>query len=285
MIVRAERLVVGGALILLLSGCGSSQAITDVSSAASDFVGSAETRSASVSAPTVSGNVDIGGGRRIYAECTGVGSPTVLLESGDGADHRQWSRVAPTVAEQTRTCSYDRLGTGVSDDPAGCRGMNDLRGDLDAVLKELGEGGPYVLVGTSGGGFLMAGFAYAHPTEIAGIVLVETPKAVDPDEAPPGVRCGSDENDESRDYVTIENDAWNNRQLVGDIPMTVITNDYGDYPLDAAGRTNVMDQQGWLVLSPQAKQVIVTSGHNVPGNEPALVADEIGKVVQSARGG
>ncbi len=67
--------------------------------------------------------------------------------------------------------------------------------------------------------------------------------------------------------------------------MTVITNDYGDYPLDEEGRTNVEDQQGWLVLSPQAKQVIVTSGHNVPGIEPALVADEILKVVETARAG
>ncbi len=270
------RLVVVGALILLLSGCGSSQAITDSSSGTSVSAVSAMTASASLSPPTVSQKVDIGGGRTIYAECAGVGSPTVLLESGDEADHTQWSRVAPTVAEQTRTCSYDRLGTGESDDPVGCREMKDLRGDLEAVLKDLGEEGPYVLVGTSGGGFLMAGFAYEHPTEVAGIVLVETPKAIIPEEAPLGIKCQN--NVERRDYVTVENDAWNNRHLVGDIPMTVITNDYGD-------RTNVEDQKGWLVLSPQAKQLIVTNGHNVPATEPALVADEILKVVQTARAG
>ena len=284
-IVRRERLVVVGALILLLPGCGSSQAITESSSGTSVSAVSADTASASLSPPTVSRKVDIGGGRTIYAECAGVGSPTVLLESGDEADHKQWSGVAPTVAEQTKTCSYDRLGTGESDDPTGCREMKDLRGDLEAVLKDLGEEGPYVLVGTSGGGFLMAGFASEHPTAVAGIVLVETPKAIIPEKAPGGIQCDSQNNVERRDYVTVENDAWNNRQLVGDIPMTVITNDYGDYPLDEEGRTNVEDQQGWLVLSPQAKQVIVTSGHNVPGIEPALVADEILKVVETARAG
>ena len=131
----------------------------------------------------------------------------------------------------------------------------------------------------------MAGFAYEHPTEVAGVVLAETPKAIKTEKAPPGINCDGQDNVERRDYVTVENDAWNNRHLVGDIPMTVITNDYGAYPLDEEGRTNVKDQQGWLVLSPQAKQIIVTSGHNVPGNEPALVADEILKVVQAARAG
>jgi pimeloyl-ACP methyl ester carboxylesterase len=46
--------------------------------------------------------------------------------------------------------------------------MRELRGDLEALLRALGEDGPYVLVGTSGGGFLMAGFAYAHPNDVVG---------------------------------------------------------------------------------------------------------------------
>ncbi len=242
MAVSRGRLVVVGALILLLSGCGSGQEITDSSSGTSGFAVSAETASASLSPPTVSGKVDIGGGRTIYAECTGVGSPTVLLESGDEADHKQWSRVAPTVAEQARTCSYDRLGTGESDDPVGCREMKDLGGDLEAVLKDLGEEGPFVLVGTSGGGFLMAGFAYEHPTEVAGIVLVETPKAVIPEKAPAGINCDNPDNVERRDYVTVENDAWNNRHLVGDIPMTVITNDYG---FDRGAPMSKTKRAGW----------------------------------------
>jgi pimeloyl-ACP methyl ester carboxylesterase len=41
------------------------------------------------------------------------------------------------------------------------------------LLRTLGQDGPYVLVGTSGGGLVMAGFAYAHPNEVKGMVFVE----------------------------------------------------------------------------------------------------------------
>ena len=43
------------------------------------------------------------------------------------------------------------------------------------------------------------------------------------------------------------------------------------------------DQQGWLLLSPQAKQEVVHTGHAVEEADPALVTDAILEVVQAAR--
>jgi hypothetical protein len=81
--------------------------------------------------------------------------------------------------------------------------MKELRGDLEALLRALSEDGPYVLVGTSGGGFLMAGFAYAHPNDVVGMVLVETPRAIIPEQAPAELlaelKCDSPANQERRD--------------------------------------------------------------------------------------
>ena len=67
-----------------------------------------------------SGLVKIGGGRKMYMECRGTGSPTVVLVSGlrDAADI--WSVTADPknerpvfaeVAKFTRVCAYDRPGT------------------------------------------------------------------------------------------------------------------------------------------------------------------------------
>src|SRR6478735_12747641 len=75
------------------------------------------------------GLVDIGGGRKMYLECRGRGSPTVVLVSGYGDTARIWSidapglpqpHVLPAVAGFTRVCAYDRPGTfGIDiDDPA-----------------------------------------------------------------------------------------------------------------------------------------------------------------------
>ena len=62
--------------------------------------------------------VDIGGGRKMYLECRGAGSPTVVLVSGlDAAadlrhrDEQPAPKVFPKVAELTRVCAYDRSGT------------------------------------------------------------------------------------------------------------------------------------------------------------------------------
>src|SRR5215207_7249321 len=68
------------------------------------------------------GLVEIGGGRRMYLECRGEGSPTVVLEAGYRNNAEVWDTVAlppgaagdavwPGVAAVTRVCAYDRPGT------------------------------------------------------------------------------------------------------------------------------------------------------------------------------
>ena len=48
-------------------------------------------------------------------------------------------------------------------------------------------------------------------------------------------------------------------------------------------RENVKEQEGWLVLSPRAEQVVVTTGHAVEEADPKLVIDAILRVVSLAR--
>src|SRR5215211_4956985 len=65
------------------------------------------------------GLVDIGGGRQMYMECQGKGSPTVVFVSGAGDRTETWSTtkdpseqaVLPAIAETNRVCAYDRPGT------------------------------------------------------------------------------------------------------------------------------------------------------------------------------
>src|SRR6185312_17328181 len=75
-----------------------------------------------------SGLVDIGG-RSLYLECRGQGSPTVILESGAGGRADVWSRdleqpegtrtmVLAGVAAFTRVCAYDRPGTLTEGNPS-----------------------------------------------------------------------------------------------------------------------------------------------------------------------
>ena len=90
-------------------------------------------------AEPLSGLVDIGSGRKMYVECSGTGSPTVILISGKGNGAADWSEVLgatdpvhnadydalawgngdqhksetavfPMVSRFTRVCAYDRPG-------------------------------------------------------------------------------------------------------------------------------------------------------------------------------
>jgi pimeloyl-ACP methyl ester carboxylesterase len=118
--------------------------------------------------------VEIGGGRSLYLECVGSGSPTVVLEAGFGADTFSWRDVQPEVGRSTRTCAYDRAGAGNSVAPPGVRDARDEIADLRRLLGRAGIEPPYVLAGHSYGGVLARVFADLYPMETAGLVLIDT---------------------------------------------------------------------------------------------------------------
>jgi pimeloyl-ACP methyl ester carboxylesterase len=132
------------------------------------------------------GTVGVGGGRDIYLECHGTGSPTVILVSGLGDSAEVWSTrldeagpdtptVYAGVADFTRVCAYDRPGTGGSrstevDQPTSAQTSAD---DLHELLTASGETGPFVLAGHSYGGPIIRLYGGDHPNRVAGLVLVD----------------------------------------------------------------------------------------------------------------
>ena len=93
------------------------------------------------------------GSIRINVDCSGQGSPTVILESGSGGPSIDWPMVQPEVAKFSRVCSYDRAGYGWSDSGPKPRSSLQIAHELKQLLQASGERGPYVLVGHSMGGY------------------------------------------------------------------------------------------------------------------------------------
>lgn len=237
--------------------------------------------------------IDIGNGRSLYVRCTGTGSPTVLMEGGDGDTSDSYAFAEPSIAEVTRVCVYDRANLGQSGPARGPRELKDYVQDLESLLGAAEIDGPYVLVGTSGGGFITAGYAVTHPKDVAGMVLIDTgaPFRNPPAPVVEETTWNNPANIEQRDYLQIEKDAWRARERVGDIPVSIITVKYSSADIKAspfaserAGmKRNVEAQQGWLVLSPRAEQIVVRTGHAVEEEDPEFVIDVILDVVQAAR--
>lgn len=60
-------------------------------------------------------------GRQFAYEVMGTGSPTVVLETGIGAESSEWGSVAAAIARSRAVFRYDRAGRGESDPGQGNR--------------------------------------------------------------------------------------------------------------------------------------------------------------------
>ena len=111
---------------------------------------------------------------RMHINCSGKGTPTVVLESGFGGYSLDWVLVQPQVSQFTKVCSYDRAGLGWSDPVPGPRTSSEIADELYALLVASNIPGPYVLVGHSLGGYHIRVFTSKHREDVIGIVLVDS---------------------------------------------------------------------------------------------------------------
>lgn len=128
--------------------------------------------------------VDIGS-RTLNIDCSGSGGPAVILESGGGGyGGYGWRVVQSEVAKFTSVCWYDRAGEGWSDPAPTARNSATIVHDLHGLLQRAPVPGPYVLVGHSIGGEYVRIFTAKFPSEVAGVVLVDS---THPDQREPPV--------------------------------------------------------------------------------------------------
>jgi pimeloyl-ACP methyl ester carboxylesterase len=124
-------------------------------------------------APKSTGKMVELGGHRLHVDCTGKGSPTVVIENGLGDFSFDWILVQQRVARFTRVCTYDRAGYAWSDPGPLPRTFIQINLELRDALSQLNERGPYVLVGHSYGGPVIRNFATIYASDVAGIVFVD----------------------------------------------------------------------------------------------------------------
>ena len=156
----AGRVLVGGLIVALLLIA---------------IAGGLTTAGAATAAPQAAGTgqlVDVGG-RRLYIQCEGTGSPVVILQAGLGGSTESWAEIQPTIAATTTVCSYDRAGHGRSDDATAPQDGNAIAQDLHDLLAKAGIAGPFVLVGHSSGGPYVRVFTASYPGDVVGMVLLD----------------------------------------------------------------------------------------------------------------
>lgn len=233
-------------------------------------------------------------GRAVEVVTAGTGGPTVVFESGFQNDWSPWDRVASAVSLHGRVFAYSRPGYGDSDPVSTPRDPQHIVDELRQLLLATGHAPPYVLVGHSFGGTYMELFARLHPSEVAGLVLVDSRHAdftarcqaahldvcAIPDDAVSGL--SQVEQDEYRGFQRAT-DELRAAGPFGDHPVRVlIATDHGNGEAwDALwqsllGALASEARDGRPILFPGA-------GHNLEYDRPAEVAQAIVDVLDAQR--
>jgi pimeloyl-ACP methyl ester carboxylesterase len=283
----------------------------------------ASAASATASQQDVAGTFDVGGGRKMYLQCTGLGSPTVILVSGGGIAADLWDSplgeqptVYPTVANTTRVCAYDRPGTTRARAEGGISRSDPVpqpvtpsqsAADLHALLAASGETGPFVLAAHSYGGLVARYFAHEHPTDVAGMVLVDSfspelreampafwPSWIKWNTTPAAIVEGYPDY-ERVDFDKALDEIAANRSIPP-MPLVVMTADE-PYPAPTqpglpadinvvTRRAQDLSQRQVGQLVPGAEHITEThSGHDIMLENPVLVSDAVLDVVAAVRDG
>jgi pimeloyl-ACP methyl ester carboxylesterase len=244
-------------------------------------VAAASVRSAPNASQTSGGFVSVAG-HRMYYECSGSGSPTVVLDAGSPDTSASWRWVQPQIAGETRVCAYDRAGLGRSAPaPAGRRTARTQVEDLRALLSAARIPPPYVVVGHSWGGLLARIFAHAYPRATAGIVLVDatTFPYLTPATAARLPRKTTREGINLAATIA-ESDAV---KTLGSVPLIVLGSNKP--PLDAKLR-HAQDEESALSTD-SINAVARNSTHYIqrpaPAGQPQVVIDAVTAVVTAAR--
>lgn len=261
---------------------------------------------------TISERIDVGG-RSLAIVRNGSGSPTVILESGLGAQSVWWEPVQDAIAQITSVCRFDRAGKGLSDPAPTPRTSHDMVADLHTLLANVGIPGPYVLVGQSVGGLNVRVYASRYPAEVAGIVLVDSmhedqfvtmgPLFPPPFPGEPAELTGA------RQFMTVD---WTNPTKnaegidfpvscaqgrvvtsLGDLPLVVLTADWEHASElgEASAEFRRTWSEQWQALQSRlaalstasAHAVVPGSGHFIQRDAPHAVIAAIRQVVDTIR--
>jgi pimeloyl-ACP methyl ester carboxylesterase len=248
---------------------------------------------------------------KMWLECYGSGSPTVILEHGYGVDSSTWHTIIPQLVAKTQVCAYDRINTGYStvlmDTP---RTVAQAADELDALLKIAKIDGPYVVAGHSLGGYFVLTYASHNPAQVAGAVLVDSAYLDDcpntlkllPTPSPDEARVISDLRAQCENQVV-----WKPEGIVdldpavravkslGDIPLITLVHGSIGKAVDASVgmpadlvkqlvQRGQEEQKGYAKLSTDSTFMIAEdSSHSIQNDEPQLVIDAILNLVEKAR--
>jgi pimeloyl-ACP methyl ester carboxylesterase len=140
------------------------------------------------------------------------------------------------------------------------------------VLESAHVAGPYLLVGSSGGGAIAIHYAGTYPRQAAGLVLLDV-SAPEPELAEEFPEEAADwDHGEFVDWYGMSAQLAYHRKPLPEIPVRIVT--------ASDGQSSEEDQSFWLRLSPLATQQTLEGGHVIYSDDPEGVLAQIIEVLE-----
>jgi len=244
--------------------------------------------------------VRIAGGKTINIVCKGAGSPTVILTPGLGGSSADWSDVQPQIAQMTRVCAWDRLGSGSSSKSTGRETAAETTADPIAALAAAGVKKPYIAVGHSLGSYESLLLKDRAPEAVVGMVLVD-----------PSIPDQGDRLNKAVHKPALSGQALLNPLFISSKQVVDPKRDYGEMPIIVLTSTKLPDlppgtpdaasaratfaamdaemHRGHAELaalsSRGVQRLVPDSGHYIQSDQPNAVIGAIREVISAARDG
>jgi pimeloyl-ACP methyl ester carboxylesterase len=232
------------------------------------------------------------GERRVEYSLSRHEGPTVVFENGLGGGLQWWAKVFPEVAKGATAFAYNRPGTGASEVATTPRDGAHVVTELRSLLESKGLKPPYILVGHSLGGLYMQYFARRYPSEVAGLVLVDSthPRQLQGAGAKEnwpgwfrtliGVTLSAASEEELKAANSIGEQVLNlpapPNMLVTVLTATEPSNDDSDLARDAIAKRKDIAR-----LYPGSRHIWVKGGHAIPLEHPEAVIEAIRELAGS----
>jgi pimeloyl-ACP methyl ester carboxylesterase len=191
----------------------------------------------------------------------------VLADNGLGLPTEAWAGVRLQV-RGVRFCAFDRAGVGRSDVRAcGCGTLERNVADIHALIRAAGLKRPVILAGHSTGGLDALLYARKYPSDVDGLVLVDSPS-----ESAPQPPSALDDENTRLDFGSGLRELRQAGDL-GDLPVIVLSHGRRSFSTRQAERSwTRMQRQLARNSSNTLRVVALDSRHVIQVDQPGLVA-------------
>jgi pimeloyl-ACP methyl ester carboxylesterase len=246
----------------------------------------------SPAAENIGGKYEVDG-RELAISCEGSGSPTFVIEGGEGMSMSDFSGLRAELATRGTACTYSRAAVS-----GGTVDGEQVVADLNALLGMAEVPRPLVLVGHSAGGMFVQLHARLHPADVLGVLSMnpvppweqwqtEAFPAMNEEERAAETAYFSGDNGESLDYATTS-EQIDSAPAPSEMPFHLVVSDetqcHGDSLCERVAPAYESIMRDVTEAWPRGQLAVVPASHEIFRDDVQAILDAVDHILADVAG-